>query len=131
MCDKGTTLTFDSEECEIRKNKSRKLLATTTRIINNIYILDDIEKESSCLGKEEESWLWNRRMGHLKFDNFVKISKKHAVREMLEITKRKNILCKHCQHGKQTKVEFKSKEYLTIKPLELVHIDMCGPMRIE
>jgi len=70
-------------------------------------------------------------MGHLHFCNLVKISKKQVVREMPEITKPKNILCKHCQHGKQTKVEFKSKEYLTTKPLELVHINMCGLMRTK
>ena len=131
MCDQGHTLTFDSEQCEIRKKKSGKLVATTTRTANNIYILDDIGKESCCLGKEEEIWLWHRRMGHLHFENLVKINKKQAVREMPKITKPKNILCKHCQHGKQTKVEFKSKEYSTTKPLELVHTDLCGPMRTK
>ena len=39
--------------------------------------------------------------------------------------------CKHCQHGKQTKVEFKTKEYSTTNPLEIVHTDLCGPMRTK
>jgi hypothetical protein len=38
-----------------------------------------------------------------------------------------NTLCKHCQQGKQTNTRFKSKEYSTTKPLEIVHTDLVGP----
>jgi hypothetical protein len=38
-----------------------------------------------------------------------------------------NTLCKHCQQGKQRKTRFKSKEYSTTKPLEIVHADLVGP----
>jgi hypothetical protein len=52
------------------------------RTTNNIYILNDIGKERRCLGKENETWLWHKIMGHVNFDNLVKISRKEAVREM-------------------------------------------------
>jgi hypothetical protein len=42
-----------------------------------------------------------------------------------------NTLCKHCQQGKQTKTRFKSKEYSTTKPLEIVHTDLVGPTRTK
>ena len=70
-------------------------------------------------------------MGHINFDNIVKISKKQVVGEIPEITKPTNVICKHCQHGKQTEVDFKTKGYFTTKPLEIVHIDLCGPMRTK
>jgi hypothetical protein len=35
---------YDYEKCEIRKEGSGKLVATTTRTPNNIYILNDIGK---------------------------------------------------------------------------------------
>ena len=38
-----------------------------------------------------------------------------------------NTLCKHCQQGKQTKTMFKSKEYSTTRPLEILHTDLVGP----
>jgi transposase InsO family protein len=66
-------------------------------------------------------------MGHIHFDNLVKISKREVVREIPQITKPTNILCKHCQQGKQTKTKFKSKKYSTKRPLEIVHIDLVGP----
>jgi hypothetical protein len=49
-------------------------------------------------------------MGHIHFDNLVKVIKKDFVIEMLQIMKPSNTLCKHCQQGKQTKTRFKSNE---------------------
>jgi hypothetical protein len=108
MCNQGHVLLFNSKKCEIRKEGSGRLVATVIRTPNNIYILNEIIKERCCLGKEDESWLWNRRMGHMHFDNLVKINRKEAVREILEISKLANTMCKHCQHEKQTRVEFKT-----------------------
>ena len=70
-------------------------------------------------------------MGNIHFENLVKISKNQAVREMLEIAKPTNVVCKNCEHGKQTKVQFKTKEYSTTKPLEIVQTSLCGPMRTK
>jgi hypothetical protein len=79
MCDQGHKLTFDLEKCEIRKEGSGKLVDTATRTSDNIYVLSEIGNEKCCLGKEDESWLWHRRMGHMHFDNLVKVSKREAV----------------------------------------------------
>jgi transposase InsO family protein len=128
MSDQGHKVTFDSQKCEIRKEGSGKLVATTARTSSNIYVLSEIGNEKCCLGKEDEIWLWHRRMGHMHFDHLVKVSKREAVREMPQIMKPTNTVCKHCQQGKQTKTRFKSKEYSTTKPLEIVHIDLVGPI---
>jgi hypothetical protein len=131
MCDQGHILILNSKECEISKEGLDKLVATSTRTLNNIHIFNEIGKESCCLGNAYESWLWHKRMGHIHFDNLVKIREKQSIREIPEITKLTNGICKHCQHGKQTKVELKSKEYSTTMPLEIVHIDLCGSMRTK
>ena len=75
----------------------------------------------------DESWLLNRSLGHLNFDNLVKISKKEAVRDLPKILKPLNSVCRHCQHGKQTRSNFKTKEHMTSCPLEIVHTDLYGP----
>jgi hypothetical protein len=124
MCDQGHKFTFNSQKCEIRKEGSGKLVATAARTSSNIYVLSKIGNEKCCLGKEDESWLWHRRMGHMHFDNLVKVNKRVAVREIPQIMKPTNTLCKHCQQGKQAKTRFKSKEYSTTKPLEIVHTDL-------
>ena len=79
----------------------------------------------------DESWLWNRRLRHLNFDNLVKISKKEVVRDLPKIVKPLNSVCKHCQYGKQTRACFKTKEHMTAHPLEIVHTDHCGPIRTK
>jgi hypothetical protein len=48
---------------------------------------------------------------------------------MSDLTNPTNTMCNHCQHGKQTKVEFKTNEYSTKKPLDILHIDLYGPIR--
>ena len=65
----------------------------------------------------------------MSFDNLVKIIKLSTVKELPEIIKPTSTLCKQCQHGKQTSLKFKIKEQSTARPLELIHIDLCGPKR--
>jgi hypothetical protein len=117
MCYQGHKVTFDSQKCEIRKEGSWKLVATSARNSNNIDVLSEFGNEKCCLGKEDESWIWHIIMGHMHFDNLVKVIKREAVREMPRITKPTNTLCKHFQQGKQTKTGFKSKEYSTTKTI--------------
>jgi hypothetical protein len=62
-------------------------VATIVRNPNNICILNEIGNERCCLGRENECWIWDRRMGHMNFDNLVKISRKEALREIPEISK--------------------------------------------
>ena len=64
MCDQGHEITFNSKGCNIRKKVLGKLVATTTRTPNNIYMLDEIESEKCHLGKEDERWLWHKIMRH-------------------------------------------------------------------
>jgi hypothetical protein len=42
MCDQGHKVTFNSQKCEIRKEGSRKLIATAARTSSNIYVLSEI-----------------------------------------------------------------------------------------
>jgi hypothetical protein len=90
-------------------------------------VLSEIGNEKCCLGKEDESWIWHRLMGHIHFDNLVKFNKRESVKEMPYITKPTNTLCKPCQQGKKTKNKFKSKEYSTTRSLEILHTDLVGP----
>jgi hypothetical protein len=82
MCEQGHKVTFNSQKCEIRKEGSGILIATTIRTSRNIYVLSVIGNEKCCLGKEYKSRLWHIIMGHMHFDNLVKVSKIEAVIEI-------------------------------------------------
>ena len=47
MCDQGHTMLFNSTKCEIRKGRYGKIVATTSRARNDIYVLDEATK--ACL----------------------------------------------------------------------------------
>ena len=129
-CDKGRYMIFDSNGCQIRDVKTDKLIGSATINSSNVYILD--EKKNECyLSNENESWLWHKRLGHINFDNLIKVSKNEAVRDLPSLKNLSSSVCKQCQHGKQTRVRFKEKVYSTTKPLEIVHTDKCGPMRTK
>jgi hypothetical protein len=43
--------------------------------LSNIYALSEIGNEKCFLGKEDEGWLWHKRMCHIKFNNLLKEKK--------------------------------------------------------
>ena len=45
MCDQGHKVTFNSQKCDIRKEGSGKLVATSARTSSNIYVLSKIGNE--------------------------------------------------------------------------------------
>ena len=70
-------------------------------------------------------------MGHINFDNLIQINKKLDVRDLPPITKPTRYFCKECKIGKEASVNFKTKEYSTTRPSELVHTELCGPTRTK
>ena len=50
MCDQGRILIFDSQKCEVRKEKFGKLVATTHITPQNVYILDEVKGEKCYIG---------------------------------------------------------------------------------
>lgn len=51
------------------------------------------------------------------------------VRNIPKTAKPNNIICQGYQQGKQRKSKFPTKDYYTTKSLEIIHVDLCGPMR--
>lgn len=70
-------------------------------------------------------------MRHINFDCLVRINSIQAMRYFPKITKLINVVCKECRIGKQARIFFKVKEQSSTDPLELVHIDLCRPTRIQ
>jgi hypothetical protein len=131
VCDRGCEVVFTSKYCRINTVDSGQLVAKGIRTENNVYVLKE-EEEECHLRKYEESWLWHRRLGHLNFDHIIKLRNNGAVKDLLKISKPYESVFKSCQIGKLTRTQFKSKNFpSTKKPLQLVHMDLCGPSRKE
>jgi hypothetical protein len=129
MCDRGCEVVFTSKDCKIKSVNSGQVVAKGIRTDNNVYVLKE-DREECHLRKHDESWLWHRRLGHLNFDHLIKLKNLEAVKDLPRISKPQDSVCKPCQVGKLTRTQFKSKSSTsTEKPLQLVHMDLCGPSR--
>jgi len=66
MCDQGNEVIFRSNGCIVRELDTGKIMIKGIRTPNNLYILK--EGQQQCyLSKNDEHWLWHRRLGHLSF----------------------------------------------------------------
>ena len=45
------------------------------RTPDNVYILSKFQEEKCYMSQTYESWLWHKQLGHLNFDNLIKINK--------------------------------------------------------
>jgi hypothetical protein len=75
-------LTFLSKGCEIRKAGLVRLMAKANKTPSNVYTLNELKGEKCCMGQVNESWFWHRRMGHINFENLVKLNKTKVERDM-------------------------------------------------
>ncbi|GJX58139.1 retrovirus-related pol polyprotein from transposon TNT 1-94 [Tanacetum coccineum] len=79
-----------------------------------------------------QAWLWHRKLFHLNFDTINLLSKNDIVNGLPKLKYVKDQLCSSCELGKANRSTFKTKTVPSSKGrLNLLHMDLCGPMRIE
>ena len=77
--------------------------------------------------KDDDSWLWHRRIAHINMKHLNKLISKDLVIVLPKLKFEKDRLCDACQKGKQV---FKSKNIVsTTQHLQLLHMDLFGPFR--
>ncbi|KAJ9544347.1 hypothetical protein OSB04_024054 [Centaurea solstitialis] len=104
----------------------------------NLYVVDfpvlDSPKPVCLFSKatKGESWLWHRRFSHQNFSNISKLANGGLVKGLPKLTFDGDSLCPACQMGKMKRSSHKSKTESSCKsPLKMIHMDLCGPMRIQ
>ncbi|GJS84377.1 putative ribonuclease H-like domain-containing protein [Tanacetum coccineum] len=106
---------------------------------NDVYSLDlkNIIPSGgiTCLvakATEDEAVLWHRRLGHVNFKNINKLVKDNLVRGLPSKTFKLDHSCVACRKGKQHRASCKKIEERTVRePLELLHMDLFGPVSVE
>nr|GEW47728.1 integrase, catalytic region, zinc finger, CCHC-type, peptidase aspartic, catalytic [Tanacetum cinerariifolium] len=79
-----------------------------------------------------KSWLWHRRLSHLNFGAINHLARQGLVRGLPKLKLEKDHLCSACAMGKIKKKSRKPKsEDTSQEKLYLLHVDLCGPMRVE
>nr|GEX91182.1 hypothetical protein [Tanacetum cinerariifolium] len=105
---------------------------------SNLYTIalnEVASNSSSCpLAKasSSQSWLWHQRLSHLNFATINNLMKNNFVQGLPKMKFKKDHLCLAYEQGKIHRKHYKSKTaFASNKPLYLLHMDLCGPMRVQ
>ncbi|GKF25642.1 retrovirus-related pol polyprotein from transposon TNT 1-94, partial [Tanacetum coccineum] len=138
FCDKGLEVAFQKSTCFVQNEDGVDLL--TGDRSSNLYTiaLNEIASNtnsSACLlakASSSQSWLWHQRLSHLNFATINNLVKNNLVQGLPKMKFKNDHLCSACEQEKIHRKHHKSKTaFASNKPLYLLHMDLCGPMRVE
>ncbi|KAK2429638.1 putative mitochondrial protein [Trifolium repens] len=134
LCDQGMKVNFTKSECLVN-NEEGQLVLRGTRSKDNCYLWMPQEEAltSTCLvTTEDEVQLWHQKMGHLNLKGMKKVISLEAIRGIPKLRIVEGKVCGECQIGKQVRMSHPMLEHQTTsKVLELLHMDLMGPMQVE
>ncbi|KAI0529711.1 hypothetical protein KFK09_002268 [Dendrobium nobile] len=113
------------------KDNIGTLIAKVPMSRNRMFLLNIQNDVAKCLKAcyKDVSWLWHLRFGHLNFGGLELLSKKEMVRG-LPCIKHPDQMCEACLLGKHFRKSFpRESSSRAQKPLELIHTDVCGPIK--
>ncbi|KAJ9548100.1 hypothetical protein OSB04_020643 [Centaurea solstitialis] len=136
FCDKKLEVNFRETRCCVRTYDGQELIEGTRR--SNLYTVNFRKQrpftEVCLLSKAtfNQNVLWHRRLSHLNYATINQLAKTGLVTGLPSLRFTKEQLCSACEMGKIKKSSHKLKvEHNTSKPLQLLHMDLCGPMRVQ
>ncbi|XP_052625651.1 uncharacterized protein LOC128132756 [Lactuca sativa] len=137
LCDNNLEVLFTKQRSLIMDAKTKDVIVDSDRA-GNMYPLDmDLiyGKPDICLlskAPADISWLWHRRLSHLNFGYINKLIGDDLVRGLPLLKLDNETLCAACEKGKLSRSTHKSiSESSVSEPLELLHIDLCGPAKTQ
>jgi hypothetical protein len=83
----------------------------------------------SYIAKTNMGWLWHRRLAHVGMKNLHKLLKGEQILGLTNVHFEKDMICSACQAWKQVGAHHPHKNIMTTdRPLELLHMDLFGPI---
>ncbi|GJY26438.1 retrovirus-related pol polyprotein from transposon TNT 1-94, partial [Tanacetum coccineum] len=136
FCDADLEVAFRKSTCYIRDLKGNDLLIGSCGTdFYSITLQDSTTPNPICLmakATSSQAWLWHRRLSRLNFDTINLLSKNNIVNGLPKLKFIKDHLCSSCELGKAKRMSFHTKTTPSLKRrLQLLHMDLCGPMRVE
>ena len=128
----GATVEYSKDACIIRLGK-RTVARAKYGSDGLFYVGMSHGNEAALLTKPvETAELWHRRFGHLGYDNLAKLVKKNMVTGVnvtaSDFSRGNKEVCEPCIMAKMHREPFPLSDSKSTGPLQLVHMDVCGPM---
>nr|GEY76789.1 retrovirus-related Pol polyprotein from transposon TNT 1-94 [Tanacetum cinerariifolium] len=135
FCDSDLEVAFRRNACFVRNLEGVDLLKGDRS--TNLYTINLQEMASAspiCLmsrASSTKSWLWHQRLSHLNFDTINDLARNDLVAGLPKFKYHKEHLCPSCKQGKSKRASHPPKPVPNSRQrLHLLHMDLCGPMRI-
>ncbi|GJU62354.1 retrovirus-related pol polyprotein from transposon TNT 1-94 [Tanacetum coccineum] len=120
---------------QISKTSVGGILSSRGTNLYSITFQDTSTPNPICLmakATSSQAWLWHHRLSHLNYDTINLLSKNDIVTGLPKLKFFKYHLCSSCELGKAKRKSFNTKTTPSSKRrLQLLHMDLCGPMRVE
>ncbi|XP_075086232.1 uncharacterized protein LOC142168954 [Nicotiana tabacum] len=135
ICEKGNKVEFVSKIYTVTNIETGEVMLVAKRY-KYIYVTDFESLQNgdlNCLSAiDDDAELWHMRLGHASFMLLKNLYMKDLVRGPAKSSFKDHKVCDACVKDKQVRSSFKpKKEVSTSKSLDLLHMDLCGPMRVE
>ncbi|GKB21159.1 retrovirus-related pol polyprotein from transposon TNT 1-94 [Tanacetum coccineum] len=126
----------ENHSCYVRDTNGVELIKGSRDCnLYTISVEDMLKSSLICLlskASKNKSWLWHHRLNHLNFCTINDLARKDLVRGLPRLKFEKDHLCSACQLGKSKNYTQTPKtENTNLKVLNTLHIDLCGPMRVQ
>jgi hypothetical protein len=135
--EKGATFFFEGAACTVKADGQTVMQVERE---GRLFVVRQPEAhaEDTCLlvRAAETPELWHRRLGHAGFETLAKMAEGNLVGGVgvtaAAFRERKTVVCEPCIQGKHTRAPFpkESTSPPSTEPLQLVHMDVCGPMPV-
>ncbi len=125
----GFKVEFDKDGCKV--NDARRVVVVEARRDKNLYLLNvKVCKDTTHIvnSSNEGAMLWHEKLGHL---NMASLNEMDAMVDSMNLKKIPlHHICEGSIKSKQQRTSFPKDEATRASQLlEIVHTDVCGPMR--
>lgn len=131
MTDHGLEVTFRKNEAIISNPMTGAEIMIAERD-KNLYFVKEMTEEASII-QENASMLqeWHYKFGHLNERDLKDLAQHEKIYGINFKSNEKLPTCEICIKGKQSKTSFPESSSKSAELLDLVHTDICGPIRCE
>lgn len=134
----GLEVTFSGRKCTVHDLSDEGCIVATGTLCRGLYRLDHYRAgvHDACAVITSDQLaiaeLWHARMGHLHFRGLQRLQAHSMVEDMPPIQLPSRHVCEGCILGKMHRTPVpKLSTYGAARKLQLVHSDVCGPMRTK
>jgi hypothetical protein len=134
LCDTDLSALFHKSDSHVLDSFGNHVCGISH--IRNVFQTDFSSAQSflMCLISQSSSelWKWHRRLGHLSFDLFCRLSGLGLLRGLPLLKFESDLVCAPCHHGKMIAASHSPvNSLMTEHPGQLLHMDTVGPSRVR